>query len=118
MLTQEYNKKCGQFRGSGSWISQNDDNGAMISTSQTYARGNFRRSNQNSINIRQHRFCGRGDYQNNNNTRYKDYKATSPYQPDRGQSRNWGSNSNHSRLPSIPRQGSIFTEFSRQTQLN
>ena len=90
----------------------------MISTAQTYSGGNFRPSNQNSNNLRQHRPFAREDYSNNNNIPYKDYKATSPYQSDQGQSRKWGINNNYSRSPSTSRQGSSFTDFRRQPQSN
>ena len=60
-FTQDYNKRRGPSHGSGSWINRNDDNGAMLSTPQPYARGNSRPSNQISNNISQHQIFAQGD---------------------------------------------------------
>ena len=60
----------------------------------------------------------RGAYTNNNNDRYNDYRARSPYQPNQDQSRNWGSNKNYSRSPSTSRQDSSFTDFRGQPGSN
>ena len=52
-FTQEYKKKRGPSAGSGNWAGRNDNNGAMMSTTRSLTRGNFRPSNQKSINFRQ-----------------------------------------------------------------
>ena len=85
-----------------------------MSTPRSFTRGNFRPSNQNSSNFRQNKPFERGDYPNNNNDRYNDYIAITPYQSNQDQSRNWGSNNNYSHLPSASRQDSSFTDFRRQ----
>ena len=86
----------------------------MMPAPRSFTRGNFRPVNQNSNNFRQKRPFERRDYPNNNNNRYDDYRANSSYQSDHDQSRNWGSNSNYSRLPSTSRQDSSFTDSRRQ----
>ena len=96
-FTQDYNKRRGPFHGSGNSTSRNDGNGAMMSTPRSFTRGNLRPINQNPNNFRQNRFSERGDYTKNNNDRYNDYRARSPYQSNQDQSRNWGSNNNYSR---------------------
>ena len=107
---QDYNKRGGPSHGSGNWTSRNDDNGAMMSTPRSFTRGNFRPSNQNPNNFRQNRPLQRGDYTNNNNDLYDEYRARSPYQSNQDQSRNWGSNNNYSRLPSLLPQDSSFAD--------
>ena len=93
--------------GSGNWTSRNDDNGAIMSCPQLDTRGKFRPNNQIYDNPGRNRPFERRDFSNNNNdNRYNDYRAGSPYQPHRGQSRIWGSNDNYSRSPSTPRQDS------------
>ena len=89
-FTQDYNKKRGPSHGSVKWTSRNDGNWALTSTPRSFTRGNFRPSNQNPNNFRQNRLFERGDYTNNNNDRYNDYRARSPYQSNQDQSRNWG----------------------------
>ena len=117
-FTQDYNKRRGPSHGSGNWNSRNDGNGAMMSTPRSFTRGNFRPSNQNPNNFRQNRSTERGDYTNNNNDRYNDYRARSPYQSNQDQSRNWGSNNNYSRSLSMSRQESPFTDFRIQPRSN
>ena len=109
-FTQDYNKRRGPSHGSGNWTSRNDGNGSMMSTPRSFTGGNFWPSNQNPNNFRQHRPFERRDYPNNNNNRYDNYRANSPYQSDHDQSRNCGSNSNYSRSPSTSRQDSSFTD--------
>ena len=87
-FNQNYNKRRGPFHGSGNWTRRNNDNGAMISTPRSFSRGNVRPSNQNSDNFKQNRPIERRDCPNNNNFRYNDYRANSPYQSDQDQSRN------------------------------
>ena len=113
-FAQDYNKRRGPSHGSGNWTGRDDGNGSMMSTPRSITRGIFWPSNQSSSNFRQNKPFERGDYPNNNNDRYNDYSAISPYQSDQDQSRNWGSNNNHSRLPSASRQDSSFTNFRRQ----
>ena len=117
-FTQDKNKRCGPSHGSGNWTGQNDGNGSMMSTPRSFTRGNFRPSNQNCNNLRQNRPFERRDYTDNNNDRYNDYRARSPYQSNQDKSRNWGSNSNYSRSPSASRQDSFFTDFRRQPRSN
>ena len=117
-FTQDHNKKRGASHLSGNWTRRNDDNGAMMSTPRPFNRGSFRSSNQNSNSFRQNRPFERRDYPTNNNNRYNDYRAISPYQSDQDQSRNWGSNSNFSRSPSTSRQDSSFTDSRRQPRSN
>ena len=117
-FTQDYNKRRGPSNGSGNWTAQNDSNGAIMSTPRSFTRRNFRPSNQSSSNFRQNEPFERGDYPNNNNDRYNDYKAISPYQSDQDQSRNWGSNNNYSRSPSASRQDLSFTDFRKQPRSN
>ena len=66
----------------------------MMSTPRSFTKGNFQSNNQSSSNLRQNRPFERGDYTNNNNDRYNDYRARSQYQSDQDQSRNWGNNNN------------------------
>ena len=113
-FTQDYNKRRGPSHGSGNWTSRNDSNGAMMSTSRSFTRENFRLSNPNSNIFRQNRPFERGDYTNNNNDRYNDYRARSPYQSDQDQSRNWGCNNSYSRSPSASRQDPSYRDFRRQ----
>ena len=116
-FTQDYNKRRGPSHGSGNWTGRNDNNRAMMSTPQSFTRGNFRPSNQNPNNFRQNGPFERGDYTNNNNL-YNDYRAKSQYQSDRDQSKNWGSNNNNSRSPSTSCQDSSFTDFRSQPRSN
>ena len=85
-FTQDYNKRRGYSQGSGNWTSRNNDNRTTMPTPDS----------------------------SNNNDRYNDYKARSPYQPNQDQSRTWGGNDNYSRSPSTTRQDSAFTDFRRQ----
>ena len=89
-----------------------------MSTPRSFFGGNFRPSNQNPNNFRQNRSSEPRDYTDNNNDRYNDYRARSPYQSNQDQSRNWGSNNNYSRLPSASRHDSSFTDFRRQPRSN
>ena len=113
-FTHDYNKRRGNSHRSGNWTSWNNAdetqrstaydkqpsfNGALMSISQPYTRGNFRPSNQNSNIFRQNRHFERSKYPKNNNNRYNDYRARSHYQPDQGQFRNWGSNNSYARSP-------------------
>ena len=95
-FTQDCNKKRGPSYGSGNRTRRNDDNGAMMPTSRSFTRGNFRANNPNSNNFRQNRPFQRGDYTKNNNDRYNDYRARSPYQSNQDQFRNCGSDNNYS----------------------
>ena len=97
---------------------RNGKNGAMISTPRSFTRGNFRPSIQNPNNFRQNRSSERRDYMDNNNDRYNDYRARSPYQSGHDQSRNSGSNKNYSRSPSMSRQDSSFTDSRNQSRSN
>ena len=108
-FTQDYNKRRRPSRGFGNWTRRNDDDGAMMS----FFRGNFRPSNLNS-----NRPFERRDYLNNNNNRYNEYRANSPYQSDQDKSRNWGSNNNYSRWLSTSGQDSSLTDFHRQPRSN
>ena len=117
-FTQDYNKRRGPFHGSGNWTSRKDGNGSMMSTPRSITRGNFRPCNQNPNNFRQNRSCERRGYTDNNNDRYNDYRARSPYQSNQEQSRNWESNDNYSRSPSMSRQESSFTDFRNQPRSN
>ena len=117
-FAQDFNKRRGPSHGSGNWTGRDDGNGSTMSTPWSFTRGNFWPSNQSSSNFRQNKPFERGDYPNNNNDRYNDYSAISPYQSDQDQSRNWGSNNNYSRLPSASRQDSSFTDFRRQPRSN
>ena len=116
-FTQDYNKRRGPSHGSGNWAGRRDSNGTMISTPRSFTRGNFRPSNQNSNNFRQNRSSERRDYTDNNNDRYIDYRARSPYQSNQDQSRNWGNN-NYSRSPSTSRQDPSFTDSRGQLRSN
>ena len=128
-FTDDFNKRRGQSHGSGNWTSRNDDvetqrsltydiqlfyNGAMMSTPQLGTRWNFRPSNQNFNNLRQKEPFERRDYSNNNNNRYINYRARSPYQSDQDLSRNWRSKNSSSRSPLASRQDSSFTGFRRK----
>ena len=117
-FTQDYNKRRGPSHGSGNWTNRNDGNGAMMSTPRSFTRGHFRPSNQNLNNFRQNRLFERGDYTNNNNDRYNDYRARSPHPSNQDQSRNWGSTDNYSSLPSTSRKDSSFTDSRRQPLSN
>ena len=117
-FAQDYNKKPGPSHGSGNWSRRNDDNGAMMPTPRSFTWGIFRPSNSNSNNFRQNIPFERGDYTNNNNDRYSDYRERSPYQSNQDQSRNWGSTDNYSRSPSMSRQDSSFTDSRRQPRSN
>ena len=117
-FTQDYNKRRGPSHGSGNWTGRNDNIGTMMSTSRSFIRGNFRPSNQNPNNFRQHRSSERRDYTDDNNDRYNDYRVRSPYQSNQDKSRNWGSNNNFSRSPSMSRQDSSFTDSRNQPRSN
>ena len=117
-FTQDYNKRRGPSHGSGNWASRRDSNGTMMSTPRSFTGGNFRPSNQNPENFRQNRSSERRDYTDNNNDRYSDCRSRSPYQSNQDQSRNWGSNKNYSRLPSMSRQDSSFTDSRNQPRSN
>ena len=117
-FTQDYNKKRGPSHGSGNWTRRNDDNGAMMPKPRSFTRGIFQPSNPNSHNFRQNRPFERRDYTNNNNDRYNDYRARSPYQSNQDQSRNWGSTDNYSRSPSMSRQDSSFKDARRRPRSN
>ena len=114
-FTQDYNKRRRPSHGSGKWTSRNDGNGAVMSTPRSFTS---RPSNQNPNNFRQNRPSERGDYTNNNNDRYNDYRARSPYQSNQDQSRNWGSNNNYSRSPATSRQDSSFMDSRGQPRPN
>ena len=117
-FTQDYNKRRGPSHGSRNWTGRNDGNGSMMSTPRSFTGGNFRPSNQNPNNFRKNRSSERREYTDNNNDRYNDYIARSPYQSNHDQSRNWGSNNNYSRSPSTSRQGSSFTDSREQLRSN
>ena len=117
-FTQDYNKRRGPSHGSGNWASRRDSNGTMMSTPRSSTGGNFRLSNQNPINFRQNRSSDRRDCTDNNNDRYNDYRARSPYQSNQDQSRNWGSNNNYSRSPSMSRQDPSFADACNQPRSN
>ena len=117
-FAQEYNKRRGPSHVFGNWTGRNDNNGTMMSTPRSFTRGNFRPSNQNPNNFRQHRSSERRDYTDNNNDRYNDYRARSPYQSNQDKSRNWGKNNNFSRSPSMSRQDSSFTDYRNQPRSN
>ena len=65
-FTQDYNKRRGPSHGSGNWTGRNENNRTMMSTSRSFTRGNFRPSNQNPNNFRQHRSSERRDYTDDN----------------------------------------------------
>ena len=117
-FTQDYNKRRGPSHGSGNWTGRNDNNVTMMSTPRSFTRGNFRPSNQNPNYFRQHRSSERKDYMDNNNDRYNDYRARSPYQSNQDKSRNWGNNNNYSRSPSMSRQCSSLTDYRNQPRSN
>ena len=117
-FTQDYNKGRGPSHGSGSWTGRNDKNGTMMSTPRSFTKGIFRPRNQNPNNFQQHRSSERRDYTDNNNDRYNDYRARSPYQSNQEKSRNWGSKNNFSRSPSTSRQDSSFTDSRNQPRSN
>ena len=89
----------------------------MTSTRRSSTRRNCQPKIQNSNNFRQNRPFVRRDYPENNDNRYIEYRANSPYQSDQDQSRNWGSNKNYSRSPSTSQQDSSFTDFRRRPRL-
>ena len=89
-----------------------------MSTSRSFTRGNFRPSNQNPNNFRQHRSSERIDYTDDNIDRYNDYRARSPCQSNQDKSRNWGSNNSFPRSPPMSRQDSSFTDYRNQPRLN
>ena len=91
-FTHNYKKGRGPFHGSGTWTSRSDDNGALMSTPQPDTRGNFRPSNHSYDNFSRNPPFKWTGYSNNNNDRFNDYKARSPYQSNQDQSRNWRSN--------------------------
>ena len=115
---QDYNKRRGPSHGCGNWTGRNDNNGTMMSTPRSFTRGNFRPSNQNPNNFQQHRSSERTDYTDNNNDRCDDYRARSPYHSNQDKPRNWGSNNNFSRSPSMSRQDSSFTDSRNQPRSN
>ena len=132
-FAQDYNEGREPSHGSGDWTSRNDDdkprrslahdkqvscNGAMMSTPQPDTREKLRPSNQSYNTFSRNRLFERGNYPNNNSNRYNDYRTRSPYQSDRGQCRNWGSNNSYSQSPSTSRQDSTFTDFRRQSRSN
>ena len=117
-FTQDYNKRRGPSHGFGKWTGRNDNNGTMMSTPRSFTRENFRPSNQNPNNFRQHRSSERRDYTDNNNDRYNDYTERSPYQSNQDKSRNWGNNNNFSRSPSMSRQDFSFTDYRNQPPSN
>ena len=80
--------------------------------------GSFRPNNQNPNTSGQSGSLERRDYPSNNNDRYSDYRARSPYQSDQDQSRNWGNNDNYSRSPSTSRQNSSLTDSRGQPRSN
>ena len=88
----------------------------MMSTPRSFTRGNFRPSNQNPNNFRQYRPSEQREYTDNNNDRYNDCRARSPYQSNQDKSRNWGNNNNFS--PSMSRQDSSFTDYRNQPRSN
>ena len=73
-FTNDYNKRRGRIHGSGNWTSRNDDNRAMMSTLQSFARVKPRPNNQNPNNFRQNRPFERRDHPNINNNLYNDYR--------------------------------------------
>ena len=89
-----------------------------MSTPQSDTKGKFRPIIQNYNNFSRNRPFERKDYSSNNNGRYNDYKARSPYQPNQDQSKNWGGNNNYSQSPSTSRKDSSFTGFHRQPRSN
>ena len=117
-FTLDYNKRRGPSHGSGKWTGPIDNNGTMKSTPRSVTGGNFRPNSQNSNNFRQHRSSERRDYTDNNNDRYNDYRARSPYQSNQDKSRNWGNNNNFSRSPSMSRQDSSLTGYRNQSRPN
>ena len=117
-FTQNYNKRRGPSHGSGNWTGRNDNIGAMMPTPRSFNRGSFRPNNQNPNTSRQSESFERRDYPNNNNDRYNDYRARSPYQSDQDQSRNCGNNNNYSQSPSTSRQNSSFTDSRGQLRSN
>ena len=117
-FNQDCNKRRGPSHGSGNWTGRIDNNGTMMATPRSFTRGNFRPSNQNPNNFRQHRSSERRDYTDNNNDRYNDYRARSPYLSNQDKSRNWGNKNNFSRSPSMSRQDSSFTDYRNQPRSN
>ena len=90
----------------------------MMSAHQPFNGGKFRPNNQNSNNFRQNRPFERGKHTNDNNIRYNEYRARSPYQSNQDQARKWRSNNDYSRSPSTSRQESSFTDFRNQPRSN
>ena len=117
-FTQENNRRRGPSHGSGNCTGRIENIGTMMLTPRSFTRGNFRPSNQNPNNFRQHRSSERRDYTDNNNDRYNDYRARSPYQSNQDKSRNWGNKNNFSRSPSVSRQDSSFTDYRNQPRSN
>ena len=117
-FTQNYNKRRGPSHGSGNWADRRDGNGTMMSTPRSFTGGNFRPNNENPNNFRQHRSSERREYTDNNNDRYNDYRARSPYQSNQDKSRNWGNSITFSRSPSMSRQDSSFTDYRNQPRSN
>ena len=117
-FTQDYNKRRGPSHGSGNWADRRDGNGTMMSTPRSFTGGNFRPNNQNPNNFRQNSSSERREYTDNNNDRYNDYRARSPYQSNQDKSRNWGNSNTFSRSPSMSRQDSSFTDYRNQTRSN
>ena len=93
-FTQDYNNRRRPSHGSGNWAGRRDSNGTMMSTPRSFTGGNFQPNNQNPNNFGQHRSSERREYTANNNDRYNDYRARSPYQSNQDQPRNWRSNNN------------------------
>ena len=117
-FTQDYNKRRGPSHGSGKWASRRNSNGTMMSTPRSFTGGILRPSNQNPNNFRQNRSSERRDYTKNNNDRYNEYRARSPYQSNQDKSRKWGSNNNYSRSPLMSRQDSSFMDSRNQPHSN
>ena len=117
-FTQYYKKRRGLSHGSGNWPSRNDNNRTLMSIRQPDTRRKLRPGTQSYNNSSPNRPFERRDYLSNNNDRYNDYKARSPYQPSQDQPINWGGNNNYSRSLSTSRQNSSFTDFLRQPQSN
>ena len=90
----------------------------MMSTPRSFNRGNFRPNKHNSSNFRQNRPSERGNYTNDKNNLYNEYRARSPYQSNQNQSRNWRSINDYSRSSSTSTQESSFTDFRNQPRSN
>ena len=117
-FTQDYNKRRGPSHGSGNWADRRDGNGTTMSTPRYFTVGNFRPNNQNPNNFPQHRSSERREYTDNNNDRYNDYRARSPYLSNQDKSRNWGNSNTFLRSPSMSRQDSSFTDYRNQPRSN